>query len=469
MKSIVPTAIAVLLPFFAAAQGLDEIIAGFDDPGSEDLNGIENSQTTDLGEILPEFEENEPTAEVVTGLEADKLLRFSGILSERIVANIGGQAAPHDGMTSLRTQINLAADFHLPDDWRAHIDGHAFYDAAYTINGRDNYLPTFLDEFESELELGEFYLQGRMSSDFDLKLGRQIIVWGKSDAIRVTDLLNPLDRREPGLTELRDLRLPVTMVKLDYYFGDWNLSAIAIPEIRFNKTPVFGSDSYSASAPAPPDDQPGEGFGNMEYAVALNGTFSGWDLSLIGASVYNDAPHAVLTDTGLRRRHAQLSVVGASANVGVGNWLLKGEVAHLNGLRFLGAPDQDYSRLDVMLGFDYTGLSWATVSLEAANRHIQNFKPAIMGGPEDARENDLEAALQIRSSVMNDRLDLSAAISMHGLRGENGGFQRLESSYDLTDQAKLKLGAVNYVSGNKIFFQNLGDNDRLYAKFDYRF
>lgn len=469
MKSIVPIAIAVLLPFFAAAQGLDDIIAGFDDPGSEDLNGTGNSQTTDLGEILTGFEKDEPAIEGVNGLEADKPLRFSGILNQRIVANIGGQAAPHDGMTSLRTQINLAADFQLTDEWRGHIDGHAFYDAAYTINGLDNYQPAFLDEYETELELGEFYLQGRLSSNFDLKLGRQIVVWGKSDAIRVTDLLNPLDMREPGLTELRDLRLPVTMAKLDYYFGDWNVSAIAIPEIRFNKMPVFGSDFYPAPDPAPMDDQPGEGFGNMEYAVALNGNFSGWDLSLIGASVYSDAPHAVSADAGLRRRHAQLSVVGGSVNVGVGNWLLKGEVAHLNGLRFLGAPDQDYSRLDVMLGFDYTGLSWATVSLEAANRHIQNFKPAIMDGPEDARENDFEAALQIRSSVMNDKLDLSAAISMHGLRGENGGFQRLEASYDLTDQAKLKLGAVNYVSGNKVFFQNLGDNDRLYAKFEYRF
>ena len=31
-------------------------------------------------------------------------------------------------------------------------------------------------------------------------------------------------------------------VKLDYYLGKWSLTGIAIPEIRFNLNPVFGSD-----------------------------------------------------------------------------------------------------------------------------------------------------------------------------------------------------------------------------------
>ena len=36
------------------------------------------------------------------------------------------------------------------------------------------------------------------------------------DNLRVTDVLNPMDLRVPGLTDIDDLRLPVTMIKLDY-------------------------------------------------------------------------------------------------------------------------------------------------------------------------------------------------------------------------------------------------------------
>ena len=34
---------------------------------------------------------------------------------------------------------------------------------------------------------------------------------------------------------------------------------------------------------------------------------------------------------------------------------------------------------------------------------------------------------------------------------------------------KLILGAVNYVSGNKALFQTIGDNDRIFAKYELRF
>ena len=60
------------------------------------------------------------------------------------------------------------------------------------------------------------------------------MVWGKSDNIRVTDVLNPLELREPGLVDLEMIRLPVTMTKLDYYIKGLNLSGIVIHEVRYH-------------------------------------------------------------------------------------------------------------------------------------------------------------------------------------------------------------------------------------------
>jgi hypothetical protein len=432
-------------PSLAGAQELADIFAGFDDNEA----------------VLSVTPDEEPTP--------DQLNWFQGILSQRIITSTGGQSAPHDGLTSLRTQVNAAVDFDIAPGWRAHADGHVFYDGAFGLNGRAQYTTEYLRSYESEVELGEAFIQGQLGEYLDLKFGRQIVVWGKSDAIRVTDILNPLDMREPGLTDIRDLRLPITMAKLDYYFGNWNLSAIVIPEVRFNKTPVLGSDFFPGTVAPPQDDQPGEGFGNFEYAAALNGTFTGWDMSVYGASVFNDMPHIESTIGGPRRRHARIEMVGASANVGLGNWLIKGEVAALDGLKFMSAPGETFRRVDALVGFDYNGFSWGTVTFEAANRRILDFDPAIAGGPEDARENEIELAFRVGTNLMNDKLSLNGMVSALGLHGENGGFRRIDASYDLSDSSKLIFGFVDYVGGDKAFFKNIGNRDRAFLKFERRF
>ena len=81
----------------------------------------------------------------------------------------------------------------------------------------------------------------------------------------------------------------------------------------------------------------------------------------------------------------------------------------------------------------------------------------------------MELALRFGGGLMRDRLDLSAAISMTGPGGTGGGFQRVEAGYDVSDNAKIILGAVNYDSGSKAQFATIGDKDRVYAKFEYRF
>ena len=467
MTRLILASAFLLAASVAGAQELDEILGGF-----EDEPVIAAAVPTDpaLADVFAGFDDEGSDAGAgAFKAEPDKPFRLSGVLSQRVVTNIGGQGAPHDGLTSLRSQLNLTADLSMPGNWRGRASGHAFYDGAFAVNGRGAYTPEFLDAYEAEVELGEAYVQGQLGPNVDLKLGRQIVVWGKSDAIRLTDILNPLDMRTPGLTDIRDLRLPVTMVRLDYFFGDWNLGAMAIPEVRFDKTPVPGSDFFPGTTALPADDFPGDGFGNTEYALALNGTFTGWDLSLYAASVFNDAPHGEMIGAGLRRRHARVRMAGVSANVGIGSWLLKGEAAVIDGLKFLGAPGDTFARVDILVGFDYSGLSWGTLTLEAANRHIVSFDPAIAGGPEDAREDEFELAFRVATSLMNDKLQLSSVVSILGVHGEGGGFQRFEANYEVSDRSKAIVGAVNYVSGDKLFFSDIDDNDRLYVKYEYRF
>ena len=100
-----------------------------------------------------------------------------------------------------------------------------------------------LDDYEWEADLQDSYLEGPLLESLDLKIGRQVVNWGRSDTLRVLDVLNPLDNREPGRADIEDLRCSVGMVKLDWHIGrSWRITGIAIPEMRFDDLPSFGTD-----------------------------------------------------------------------------------------------------------------------------------------------------------------------------------------------------------------------------------
>ncbi|MFH1153895.1 MAG: DUF1302 family protein [Pseudomonadota bacterium] len=124
-------------------------------------------------------------------------------------------------------------------DWRIRTSGTAVCNLSSESRRfedeecRENY------DVEVGYEWNEVYLQGRLSDAMDLKVGRQIVAWGRSDILQVVDILNPRDFKEPGITAVEDLRLPAGMVRLDYYSENWSVSGISILERRFADLPAY--------------------------------------------------------------------------------------------------------------------------------------------------------------------------------------------------------------------------------------
>jgi hypothetical protein len=368
-------------------------------------------------------------------------------------------------------QLDLSAKFF--DSWQALISGKGTYDFAYHIKGRDEFTDDVLDNYEKEIELGETYVLGSLTDSLDIKVGRQIVVWGKSDNIRVTDVLNPLDFREPGLTDIEDLRLPVTMTRLDYYIGHWSLTGIAVHEIRFNKNPEYGSDFYPAEIPLPHEDKPKSCVDNTEFAIAVNGIFSGWDISFYWADIYEDMPHMELVSSGppplTEMKHTRLKMYGTAFNIARGNWLLKTEAAYFDGIEYFNAPNKKYSRMDVLAGVEYSGFKDTTVSIEAVNRHIHNFDKILKQPPDEAQKDEFQWVVRLTRDFLNETLTLTVLASTYGMTGQDGAFQRFCVEYDVTDAFAVNTGLVTYQSGDKAQFRDIGDNDRLFLEFKYSF
>ncbi len=240
-------------------------------------------------------------------------------------------------------------------------------------------------------------------------------------------------------------------------------------EARYNKTAVPGSDFFPPNVALPREQKPSRSFGNQEIGLALDGVFSGWDLSLYAANFFNDQPHVALDGATLVRKHARLRMLGFALNVATGNWLWKAEAAYLDGFKFSGAPGERFDRLDALAGAEYSGLTDTTISLEVVNRRLLDFDARLSGTPEDGRRSDFQSALRLTRSFLNEALELTFLASTHGLDGGNGGLQRLQAAYDVNDSLVVTGGLISYLNGEKLNFSNVGRNDRLFVEFVFHF
>lgn len=493
--------ILILLPFSALTAfadtatsgndpGLNEILAGFEDnETSKDSKDRHSDEPSNIDAVLdgfddafdgmPETPRTNPAGPAPQKIfPADSPFTLDGYFKLSTSYNFAhnppiSSETDWRGLSRLRTELQLDLNVDLPGKWQALVSGKGFYDFAYRINGKDDYTDDVIDGYESELEFREVYLQGTLFKNLDVKVGRQIVVWGKSDNIRVTDVLNPLDMREPAMTDIEDLRLPVTMTRLDYYTGNFNISAMAIHEIRFNKNPEYGHDFFPSPIPLPPENKPDSTLENTEFALAVNGIFSGWDFSAYYADYYNDEFRAEAVSAGglpgLRLTHDRLQMVGSTANIALGNWLVKGEIAWIHGLGFVSSPGRKFDRVDVLAGFEYSGFSETTITIEAVNRHLNEFTSELAAAPANTAEDRFQSVLRFTRTFVHETVTLTILASLYGLDGDDGSFQRYSAEYDINDFTSVLFGMVTYQSGELAEMENIGKNDRMFIEARYSF
>ncbi|MEN8142225.1 MAG: DUF1302 family protein [Thermodesulfobacteriota bacterium] len=370
------------------------------------------------------------------------------------------------GMSKLRGELLLEVKRNF-SDWQLFVSGKGFYDPAFEINGRDDYTAQVLDEYESEMELRELYLQGSPLPSLDLKIGRQIVAWGRSDNFRVTDILNPLDNREPGLTDIEDLRLPLTMTMVSYFRGNWRLDLIGIHEHRYDKNPPFGHDFYPYPAPPPEETRPAQTVENTEFALNLTGIFFGWDYSLYYASTFSDQSNLVpsLPPAG---EHRRLKVFGEAASIARGNFLFIAEAAHVQGLGFLADPDSSYERTDLLAGFEYSGFSNTVISCDYLFRNLHGYNSILAASPESPLDSDEQLAVRVSRDFFHETVKLTALAMVFGDQAQQGALERLTTTYVPADNWSITTGAVFYESGDSPL-TGFGDNDRVFLEVRYDF
>lgn len=469
-----------------SSLALSSLNAG-DIDGFDDLDGFDMQETSQEGTNLDGFALDEIIeSEVIAVEQTLPDFSFSGNIALKTAYGYQEHSVDgveYSGFNQAQRALFLQMDYKINSDWKIRISGDGFFDVVYDLQDK-NYNQTTLDAYQMQLRFDDTYIQGRLSKDIDIKVGRQIVVWGKSDSIRITDVINPLDNRLPGMTDIEDLRLSTSMMKLDYYLGSWNFSAMAIFESRiFLEAAPFGeyfpADKVFQNAPNPfiPLAQPSSTFDDTQYAFAFNGVFSGWDLSFYGADVLDSRWHIEGALPNATRVVSKIQMLGSAFNIVKGSWLFKTELAYINGLKY-NSTQEEKNRFDVLVGLDYMGVKDTVLSLEVANKHLLNYEKQMSGItpgiiPDYIEEDEMQTAIRATRSFSNDTINATALLSMFGHNWQYGGFARVSLEYDVSDSVVASFGVIDYIAPakpeDKPFLDAISNNDRVFADITYSF
>ncbi len=144
-------------------------------------------------------------------------------------------------------------------------------------------------EDDSEIRLFDAYINHN-SDWYNIRLGNQIVSWGKSDEVSPLDIVNPEDLRDGFVRNRSERKIPIPMANVELMDESQRLQLLYMPVFRNSRLDLsgsewalFGSNDYQDSFLV--DDPDGDEFG-ARYLL----TFDTFDIGFSYLSTYNDLP-----------------------------------------------------------------------------------------------------------------------------------------------------------------------------------
>ncbi len=95
--------------------------------------------------------------------------------------------------------------------------------------------------------LRELYLDTSVG-DWYIRLGKQQVVWGTADGIKLLDIINPTDWREFTQNTMAESRVPVWMLNMERDVGDSGNLQLVVAQAKENRIPGLNADGDTGHA-----------------------------------------------------------------------------------------------------------------------------------------------------------------------------------------------------------------------------
>ncbi len=327
-----------------------------------------------------------------------------------------------------------------------------------------------LQELQGEvatLELRELYVQ-YTGAAFDFRIGKQQVIWGKSDAVFITDLVSPKDLSRFLVPDFVELRRAVTGVRANGYAGKHNLDLVWLPLF----TPTIPPSSASIWAPALPYPVtptitaaalPELSLENGELFAKYSYLGSSFDLSLMGGWFWNDTPSYIVTapppGLQLQGEYYRSAAFGYGIAATVGPLILRSEGAMQLDKRYqaeISSYNEGYTEkhgIQYLIGADFSVLG-TTFGLQFIQDVILDHEAALSN-----EEFTNTATVMVVRTFARETLRLEA-LAYIGLDVPDAFF-KTQLVWKMTDALELAGGAWLFLGDEGQFGQYDG-NDSVF-------
>ncbi len=323
----------------------------------------------------------------------------------------------------------------------------------------------------TELELRELYADWSLGSAF-LRVGKQQVVWGQADGLKILDVVNPQTFREFILDEFEDSRIPLWSVNLELRAGAGTLQILWVLDQSYHDLPEPGSTfeitapfaglptglPLTIEQPLVPDRLIKDSDAGLRYSLFAGG----WDVTFNYFYHYQDFPviRSATTASGLvlKPSYERTHLIGGTLTNSFGDFTLRGEYGLSTDAFFAqrvsdstGEGVSSSPELSSVVGLDWSGLRDTIIS-------GQLFQSTVVDYTRDLARSRTETNLSFlfRRTFVSDTIE-TQLLWLRSLSG-NGTMMRPRVRIDYSTRVQFEIYAD--------FFA--GDPTGVFGQFDAR-
>ena len=345
------------------------------------------------------------------------------------------------------------------------------------------------DDGSFALKLKEAYIdwKGEMLA---LRVGRQIVSWGKADDIKITDIICPKDEASFVASVYNESRLGIDAVRLSLLTEKVQVDAFFIPFFTPSTLPlakgnplraqIFPAEEDGITINVPEDyrdfEHPSKHISNSEYAFRASAYTSVADVSLYYFYGWDDTPffryspqmvvynssasgdrdiYDDIFEIDVSGKYKRMMMIGLDAAIPAGEFVIRLEEAYFPKRHFQTTAEYQMQRqfsgqkmktsLQKHQLISLAGLDWApsggwTLTAQYIADIVFDHDKAL-----ERRNFEHQATLSIEKSVLNETLTLAASGALD-LRDFSSATE-LEIDYKLNDAITLSAIGDLYYGG----------------------
>ncbi len=379
--------------------------------------------------------------------------------------------------TKIKNQLTLTARGEFSSALRYRISGRTHYDAAYD-NG-NYYSDSATSDQRAELELRDTYLDYSLGP-WDLRVGKQQVVWGEAVGVFVADVVNAKDLREFILPDFDSIRIPEWGANFEYTKNNFHSEFIVLPGIQFNKLGVVGSEfAYGLPLPASTAftyhdaKAPKDGFENSKIGTRLNYLWEGFDAGAFYLHSWTQSPvlyRAINSGSyDFDPQYKRLDTLGATVSKEINDIIFKGDFVYIKDDYFSTSNpvDQDgiirSDHLVYLLSLDYTFFDKLDLNAQFIQDAILSYQDSMI----NKDEFNNRFSLRISRDFLNRKLQ-TEFLMIYGVNAPDFLYQP-KVKYSFMKSWQVCVGADIFSGDSSGDFGYFRNKSRYYTELIHKF